>query len=288
MHSFFLSANPEKPETILAARDFARLCAGRNCDVLMDGWLHRQLGLGRLSSCADMSPDLTALVSFGGDGTLLRVIPHAVSKGIPILGVNMGHTGFLMEISPVSLPGALDRILDGDFFIFERAMLDCDINGAHRNLAVNEFVLTRGINPSSLVLDVTHNDELVYTIHGDGVLVATPTGTTGYTLSAGGPVIEPTVPCIVIVPVCSHIMNQRPIVLPDTGEVKVRARSSKSAAHQICIDGQIVYNLEEGSTTGIRKAAAAARFIRFQPQRFLTRLHDKQMEWSNNVYGGKT
>lgn len=287
LHSFFLSANPDKPKTIPAARQFARLCMEQGCEVMLDEWLHQKLALGRPRPLEDLPDNLTALVSFGGDGTLLRAIPHAAARDIPILGVNLGHTGFLMELSPDKMPEALGMILRGEYGIFERAMLDIEINGQHHHLAMNEFVLTRGINPSSLVLDVMHNDELVYTIHGDGVLVSTPTGTTGYVLSAGGPVIAPSVPCHAVVPVCTHIMHQRPVILPDTGTIYVRARAGKgSKAHQICIDGQVVYNLEEGSVSTIKKADKPARFIRFTAQRFLTRLHQKQMEWSNNVYGG--
>lgn len=287
MQRFFLYANTGKPEALPSARRLIQLLAQRNAQVMVDAWLYEQLGMGIPSGIDELTGDTQAVVCFGGDGTLLRILPALAIKELPVLGVNTGHTGFLMETGPEGLFTQLDRLLAGDYQVSRRAMLSCSVNGVGETLVMNELALTRGNNPSSLVVDVAYNEELVYTIHGDGVLISTPTGTTGYCLSAGGPVLHPEVPCHVVVPVCSHIMHQRPVVLPDSGTITLRVRANHGTTHQINMDGQIVYHPEAGSEVIIRKSNHQAGFIRFESQRFLSRLHHKQLEWSNHVYGGK-
>lgn len=287
MQRFFLYANPGKPETIQAVSDFADLLINKGCEVLLDGWLFDLLHKGKKTSPDQLDNNVQAVVCFGGDGTILRILPYLAARYIPVLGVNMGHTGFLLQVTPDELDGVLDRFIAQDYEIKERAMLSCEINGQATYLVMNEFALTRGQNPSSIVVDVQYENERVFTIHGDGVLVSTPTGTTGYCLSAGGPVIFPGVPCHIVVPVCSHIMHQRPIILPQTGDIRLLVRANHGARHQISMDGQIVLDLDTESEVRITQAKEAARFIHFSPEQFLTRLDYKQKKWSNHVYGGK-
>ncbi len=285
MRNFFLFANPGKPETIPVVKQFALECENRGCKVFMEDWLHTLVGIGKAMDLPGIADQADAVVSFGGDGTLLRVLPEAAKGSIPVLGVNMGHTGFLLEISPDELVFALEEMMASRHRVYERAMLSCQLNGLNR-LVMNEVALTRGQSPASLVVGVWYQDELVYTIHGDGVLVSTPTGTTGYTLSAGGPIVAPFVPCQVITPICSHIMHQRPVVLPAQGTVRLVVRENRGAKYQLSLDGQKVFELDSSQEILISPAPVNARFIYFKPQRFLERLHIKQMEWSNHVYGG--
>ena len=286
MRRFFLFANPGKPETFPVVAEFAGLCLAQGCQPLLESWLHDRINLGHPASL-DQLDGVDAIISFGGDGTLLRTVPQAARSGIPLLGVNLGHTGFLLEQDPGKLDEALHRLMADDFIIYERPLLSCQINGDAVRLALNEISLTRGQNPSSLVVDVFFEEELVYTIHGDGVLVASPTGTTGYALSAGGPIICPGVNCHAVVPICSHILHQRPMVLPDSGTISLQVRSNRGVPHQISLDGQTVLNLDTGSSIRIQKAGEAARFICFSKLCFIPRFHMKQKEWSDNVYGGK-
>jgi NAD+ kinase len=283
---FFLYANPGKPETIPVVAAFAELLLKHNCDILLDTWLYEHLGIGRACKADNLDRSVHAAVSFGGDGTLLRILPWLAKNSVPVLGVNMGHTGFLLELEPGDLHGMVNRLITGDYDLQERLMLSCSIHGQGEFLVMNELALTRGQNPSSIVVDVTYQDERIYTIHGDGVLVSTPTGTTGYSLSAGGPVLHPDVPCRVVVPVCSHIMSQRPVVLPAHGEIRLAVCGKRALCHQISLDGQLVINQETNSQVTITSSAQPARFIQFSPQRFLTRLHQKQLAWGNNIYGG--
>ena len=286
MQRFFLYANPGKPETIPTVKEFAELLLNRNCEVHLDHWLYNIVHIGKPCAIEHFDSTFTAVICFGGDGTLLRILPQSAVHQVPVLGINMGHTGFLLEVGPNDPAGILDRLIYCDYTIQERSMLSCQINGRCSNLVMNEFALTRGKNPSSLVVDVLYNNELVYTIHGDGVLVSTPSGTTGYSLSAGGPILYPDLSCHVIVPICSHIMHQRPVVLPQDGEIRLEVRANRGMMHQISMDGQIVLDLDTNTAISIKHSQKTARFIRFTPQRFFTRLHHKQMEWSDHVYGG--
>lgn len=287
LQRFFLFANPNKPESLPLVKDFAALCISKGCEVFSDLWLYQFLGTGSVLAMDEVDASIHAVISFGGDGTLLRVVPKAATLQIPILGVNMGHTGFLLEQDPDSLESALNRLLKDDYQVFERSLLRCDINGENSYLALNEIALTRGQNPSSLVVDVWYQDELVYIIHGDGVLVSTATGTTGYSLSAGGPIIYPEIPCTTVVPICSHIMHQRAVVLPEAGIIRLNVRANRGMMHQISMDGQVVFDMDAGSEVLVHRAEHKARFIHFAPQRFLTRLRMKQAEWSNFIYGGE-
>lgn len=286
LQRFFLYANPGKPETIPVVAAFADLLSEHNCDILLDTWLYEHLGIGRACKADELDRSVHAAVSFGGDGTLLRILPRLAENDVPVLGVNMGHTGFLLELDPGDLHSMVNRLVVGDFYLQERLMLSCRIHGQGDFLVMNELALTRGHNPSSIVVEVTYQEEQVYTIHGDGVLVSTPTGTTGYTLSAGGPVLHPDAPCRVVVPVCSHIMTQRPVVLPVHGEIGLTVHGKCAVRHQISLDGQLVIDPGNNSQVTITSAERPARFIRFTPQRFLTRLHQKQLAWGNHIYGG--
>lgn len=287
MNRFFLYANPNKPESIPVLEHFVSLCKEKRCEVQAEGWLHEILRYGSVGSLDGIEPSVDAILSFGGDGTLLRVIPAAAELGIPILGINMGHTGFLLEIGPDELETALDNLLSKRCWVAERSMLSCAVPNRGSYLVMNEVALTRGQSPNSLLIEVRYNEELVFTIHGDGVLVSTATGTTAYSLSAGGPVVSPEVHCHVIVPVCSHIMHQRPVVLPREGTIRFIVKEDHGLAHQLSMDGQIILDMREGQEVIVEKARVSAKFIHFKPERFLSRLRKKQLEWGKHIYGGE-
>lgn len=287
MNRFFLYANPNKMESIPVLKRFVQLCREKQCEVLADAWLREILQFGTVCQMEELDASVDAILSFGGDGTLLRIIPTAARLGIPILGVNMGHTGFLLEIGPDELETALENLLANQYSIAERSMLSCEVPGKGSFLVMNEVALTRGQSPNSLLVEVRYDDELVFTIHGDGVLVSTATGTTAYSLSAGGPAVSPQVPCLVIVPICSHIMHHRPVVLPKTGTIRLKVREDHGLPHQLSMDGQINLDMDDTQAVFVSSADVSARFIHFKPQQFLTRLRRKQIEWGKHMYGGE-
>ena len=278
---YFLYANPQKPDTIVAAEELARVLIAHKQQVVLDEWLYNEVRLGEPGSLHTLSRHARAIVSFGGDGTLLRTAATAASLGVPMLGVNMGRVGFLLETDPGSLESTAQRLIRGDYQLEERMMLNVCINDGEEALVLNDVVLCRGANPSSITVYVYADEELVYTTHGDGVIVATPTGSTAYCLSAGGPVLHPGLACTCVLPICTHKAQQLPIVLKESVRIRLRAEAIPGRAHQVIVDGQTAHDVMGEVWVDIRRADVSARFIRLDArQQFFTRLRIKQAEWS--------
>lgn len=277
---YFLFANPHKPETIVVARHLAEWLIGQDEQVMLDAWLHEIVGLGQSGDLSLLTQDTRAIISLGGDGTLLRVLPTAALHQIPVLGVNMGRVGFLLETNNAGLQTALTRIQAQDYTLEQRMMLRCQVNGGASQLFMNDVVLCRGANPSSIVVDAYVDEELVYATHGDGMIVSTATGSTGYCLSAGGPILHPSLHCMVLLPVCTHKAQQLPIVLQDDVHIRLKTDAVPGRTYQVVLDGQKTFDIQGAVEVTIKKATEKAQFIRFEPQQFFTRLRQKQTEWS--------
>ncbi len=277
---YFIYANPQKPETVIVARQIAEWLIGQGERVMMDEWLHELVSLGKGCALASLTHDTKAIISLGGDGTLLRTLPTAALHRIPVLGVNMGRVGFLLETNKSNLQHALERIQLHDYALEERMMLRCQLNGGASQLFMNDIVLCRGASPSSIVVDAFVNEELVYATHGDGMIVSTATGSTGYCLSAGGPILHPGLHCMVLLPICTHKAQQLPIVLNDDVNVRLRTDAFPGRTYQVVLDGQNTFDIQGAAEITIEKAPERVQFIRFEPQQFFTRLRQKQAEWS--------
>lgn len=278
---YFLFANPHKPDTVRAARDVAQALIARGQRVSLDDWLYDELKIGDRGELGHLTKDTEAVISLGGDGTLLRTLPSAAALQIPVVGVNMGRVGFLLETNLRQLSVALDRLIEKDYFIEERMMLRCQIKDRSGSfLVMNDVVLSRGGNPSSIIVDAYADEELIYSTHGDGIIVASPTGSTGYCLSAGGPVLHPGMQALVVLPICTHKAQQLPIVLKEDVRIRLSAQAIPSRNHQVVLDGQTCFEFSGTAEVSIQRAQERARFIRFEPQHFFTRLRLKQAEWS--------
>ncbi len=277
---YFIYANPLKPETALAAEELATLLRDAGHRLVLDNWLYSKLRLGEPGSLDSLSPKTTAVIALGGDGTLLRVVEASASRNIPMLGINMGRVGFLLETDPRGMKAAANRLIAGDYHIEERMMLRATIDNELPFLVMNDVVLCRGANPSSITVDVVADGELVYSTRGDGVIVATPTGSTAYCLSAGGPVLHPKMDAMVVLPICTHKAQQLPVVLEGNVRMHLRAQPVPGRSHQLIMDGQTSLEREGEVRVDIVRAETRARFIRMEDQQFFTRLRMKQAEWS--------
>ncbi|HTR62590.1 MAG TPA: NAD(+)/NADH kinase [Candidatus Binataceae bacterium] len=184
------------------------------------------------------------VIVLGGDGTLLGVARLTAARGTPILGVNLGGLGFLTQVAVDEAQQAVDRMLRGDFEVDRRITLEVlvqratnDLRRMDRFVAVNDVVLNRGPLGRMLQLEVRANGEPFCTYRADGLIIATPTGSTAYALSAGGPIVFPTLGVVVLAPICPHTLSNRPIVLPDSFEIEVRVKVSDHDA-TLTVDGQ--------------------------------------------------
>jgi NAD+ kinase len=184
------------------------------------------------------------VIVLGGDGTLLGVARLTAARGTPILGVNLGGLGFLTQVAVDEAQQAVDRVLKGEFEVDRRITLEVvveratnDLRRMDRFVAVNDVVLNRGPLGRMLQLEVRANGETFSTYRADGLIIATPTGSTAYALSAGGPIVFPTLGVVVLAPICPHTLSNRPIVLPDSFEIEVRVKVSDHDA-TLTVDGQ--------------------------------------------------
>jgi NAD+ kinase len=214
----------------------------------------------------------TVAVSMGGDGTFLRVVRLAAASDVPVLGVNFGRVGYLPDLLPDQVRGALTKVFEGKATIEARCALEVSIadrslgNDVSALLALNEVVIEKTEFGHTVRLATTLDGEKALTYSADGLIIATPTGSTAYNLSAGGPILAPTLRAMVLTPVAPHFSLDRSLVLTDEQEVSVEVAPDRAGA--LVIDGTDVGRLQPGSTITCRVAAHPVRVVRNEPQTF--------------------
>lgn len=233
----------------------------------------------------DEMPDAVDLVLvLGGDGTLLAMADRIgqADRDIPILGVNFGSLGFLTEIRREELYAALEAVLGGRVELDERMMLRASTRrGAsvrETRVLLNDVVFTRNALSRMLDLDVTVGDQFVTSVKADGLIVASPTGSTAYNLSAGGPIVHPAMAAMVLTPIAPHMLTNRPIVIPAEREVRVRPSTENSAEVYVTFDGQSGFPLEPGEEVSIGRAPRPLRLVRAAARSYFEVLREK-LKW---------
>ena len=247
------------------------------------------LRLGSLESLEPLKDPskIDLLLTLGGDGTLLRGVRQVAGHGVPVLGVNLGHLGFLTSVSPPDLEGALGRALAGEAFLDPRFTLEGRIiNGegseGPRLWALNDIVLHRGGVARVVRIDLKvgreNESEEIGSFSGDGVIVATPTGSTAYSLSAGGPIISPTMDCIVVTPISPHTMAMRPLLLPDHVLLTIRMLEEYEDL-VVTADGQEAFHLTPGDRILVEKGRERVSLVRLPGQTFFGTLR-RVLNWA--------
>jgi NAD+ kinase len=227
-------------------------------------------GLERFAAPGDFAAGLSFAVSLGGDGTMLRTVDLVGAEGVPILGVNIGHLGFLTEIDPEHLEWGLERALAGDYLVSERMVLSVTVtsDGAAggRWLALNEAVLEKVSSGHLVRLAVSINGKFFTTYAADGVIVATPTGSTAYNFSARGPIVSPSHRCLLLTPVSPHMLFDHPLVLGADEVLGFEVAGPGPVG--LVLDGREVGNLSAGDVVQCREGPTPARLITFTPRDF--------------------
>lgn len=207
--------------------------------------------------------DLVIVV--GGDGTLLGAARSLVDADIPLLGINIGRLGFLVDVSPEEIPDQLERIFSGDYYEEKRAMLCGEIHRDGRltatSKALNDVVLHIRDSVRMIEFETYIDGRLVHLQRADGIVVCTPTGSTAYALSGGGPILHPELNAIALVPICPHTLSNRPIVVTGGSEISIRISPQSTAHAQIAFDGQANVDFEVGDTLLIRKLPNSLRLV---------------------------
>lgn len=223
-----------------------------------------ELGAAEVVARDEVLARADLVIALGGDGTLLGVAREIGARSTPVLGINLGHLGFLTSVHPENVDRVLSNVLAGRCRIDERArlevvVLESDVE-TRRELVLNDVVLTKGTALARMIdLHVRVDDQLVATYRSDGLIVATPTGSTAYNLSAGGPLLDPALPAILLTPICSHTLSQRPLVLPDDNWVEVRLLSSEEVT--LTLDGQVGIALAGGDRVRIARSERPVRLV---------------------------
>lgn len=227
----------------------------------------------------DKTPeDMDCILVLGGDGTLIRAAREYHSYGIPMLGINMGTLGYLAEVETHSMEEALLQLMDGNAMTETRMMLRGSMGQNVTDLALNDIVISRLGALCIIEFNIYVNGELLNTYKADGVIISTPTGSTGYNLSAGGPIVEPTASMIVVTPICSHALNTRSIVLSSEDEIVVEIGAGRDGSCQeagLSFDGDRNLKVHTGDRIEIRKAEETAKLLKLSRVSFLETLRKK-------------
>lgn len=205
-----------------------------------------------------------AVIAIGGDGTILRSASHAAVFDKPVLGLNLGRLGFMagLEFSELDL---ISRLFSHEYHIQERMMLDIKVNRGgvceYRNIALNDAVIQRGSTSHILDMQVRHNNDACLEYRADGLIISTPTGSTAYSFSAGGPVVDPSVMSIILTPVCPHSMLDRSIIFSSDSYLEIEPKANKGNEMFLTLDGDSIWPIENGCTIQIRRSNLDAKFI---------------------------
>lgn len=230
----------------------------------------------------DMPEDIECVLVLGGDGTLLQAARELLQRHIPLLGINLGTLGFLTSAEKSELPKCLDSVLDDSCSIDERMMLEgVAYHGSEKiqmNIALNDVIIARAGFSRLVELKIYVNGELLSIYNADGIIVSTPTGSTGYSLSAGGPIIFPQTDVIVITPICPHSLQARSLVVSGEDRIMIeigRRRKTQKEEAMVTFDGRSAQELETGDRIEIYKAQETTQLIRLKGRSFYQVLQNK-------------
>jgi len=224
-------------------------------------------------------------ISMGGDGTLLKTASQVGQKQTPILGVNMGRLGFLADVSAKDFPATVNALYQGDYSVEDRSLISVETDGEPiegSNCALNDIAILKRDSASMISIRTTIDGEYLTTYQADGLVVSTPTGSTAYSLSNGGPIIVPRTGVLSLTAVAPHSLNVRPIVIPDSAEIKLTV-SSRSHTFLVAIDGRST-KMPEGTTLSLRRAPYQVKVVKRPTTRYFATLREKMM-WGADTRG---
>ena len=278
MKTVYMLMHQHKPNMDELVRHVTSQFHNVGIQIVAERWLD-----ARMHECSDdffiQKPleECDAVLAVGGDGTLLRANTLAMQHKLPVFGVNVGRVGFLTEIEMEDLMHACICLANDHYTIDERMMLKASTS-THTVCALNDIVVSRGGYSRLISMDAWVNEDHIGKYVADGLIVSTPTGSTGYSLSAGGPLICPDVPCTVLTPICAHSLQHRPVVISADQRISIRLGGQQGAS--VSADGQEPFAMTDEQTLTIVRSEHTARLIRLKPQSFFSKVRVKLSEWS--------
>jgi NAD+ kinase len=280
-----LIGKSNSPEIATSLRALAESLRSRGCEVMVEQQTAALVDAGLRAADYDaIGRDADLALVVGGDGTMLAAARSLVRHGVPLAGVNQGRVGFMTDIALSDMHSAVDALLEGRYTLEERTLLEAEIQregkAVLRTIALNEAVVGRGTQGRLIEFKLYLDGEYVYTLRADGVIVATPTGSTAYALSAQGPILHPSVPAFALVPLNPHTLSARPVSVSDRCTIEivlVRARDAR--AH---FDGFALNDMGQGDRLVLRRSQDAIRFVHPHGYSYFGMLREK-LRWSEAV-----
>jgi NAD+ kinase len=267
-------------EIATSLRELSAFLQKRGCEVFLEHETAADIGMRGLEyEALGRRCDLAIVI--GGDGTMLAAARNLVRHHVPVVGVNQGRVGFMTDIGYEDMQAGIGAILEGRGTLEERTLLDAEIvrdgTAILRTLALNEAVLGKGAEGRLIEFELCLDGEYVYTLRADGVIVATPTGSTAYAMSAQGPILHPAVPALALVPLNPHTLSARPVSVSDRSVIEiVLARAIDARAH---FDGFALTDMAEGDRLLLKRSADTVRFLHPPGYRYFATLREK-LRWS--------
>ena len=250
-------ANVEKEKAVEYTSRLREWILERELEVFLEEEIAGKLGESAGLERRELASSVDLIVVFGGDGTLLRAARSVRKSDVPILGINLGAFGFLTEVNLNEMFSVMEVILAGDYQAEKRMMLDVVINRGQEcvgeGTVLNDIVINRGSLSRIIELKTVVDGRYLTTFKADGLIISTPTGSTAYSLSAGGPIVFPELNTVIITPICPHTLTNRPVIIPESVTVKVVLWTKEMGA-TLTLDGQVSFTLESGDVIIIKKS----------------------------------
>lgn len=252
----------------------------RGVEVYVEKELGKKIRHPNSIDRTDIPKLVDVILVFGGDGTFLGVAREACKYGTPILGINLGGLGFLTEVTVEELYPMMERIIDGDYEVEDRQMLITSIRRGKKNIGtyevLNDVVINKGALARIIDLAIYIEDSHVTTYKADGIILATPTGSTAYSLSAGGPIVHPGIPVTIITPICPHTLTNRPLVVSSKMKVEIKVTTQEPDTY-LTLDGQIGVRLKTGDLIEVKRTDTSVKLIKSPFRDFFSILKTKLM-----------
>lgn len=267
--------------------DLVTWLADHHVQVSLESTLARKVGSGSGFSLDKLPKDADMFIVLGGDGTLLSVARAMRSRQIPILGVNLGSLGFLTDVAVKDLYETLDNIVGGDVDTVARTLLKAELERKGEAIAtervLNDVVITKGAIARIIEIAVDVDEQFVAVVRADGLIVSTPTGSTAYSLAAGGPIVHPSLDAMILTPICPHTLTYRPVVIPDRATVRLTLRGDPGEVYAT-FDGQASERMKTGDVIRVQKSRNAVKLVSVPGNNYFQVLRHK-LRWAERPRG---
>jgi NAD+ kinase len=269
--------NITRERALELARELVAWLETRSIDYVFDPKSAAALGCGKWEEKADLNRDCDVFVSLGGDGTLLLASHYSRTR--PVLGINVGDLGFLTEFSPDEMYTALEHVLSGNYSIHTRSQLEATFESGEQMTSLNDVIIEKGASSRLPDFNIWLDNEMLASYRADGIIIATSTGSTAYSMSAGGPIIAPKSNVFVITPICPHMLTVRPIVISDDKSVRISV-DSHSGEFPVKLDGVIKKFLRPGEVVSVKKSPQMINLVANEKRNYCEILR-KKLLWGH-------